>query len=86
VNDRYVIALRSEFDFADPVLDLPDVEHIHLTRLPDGRWTAVAMEKEDRGHRDYCYAVVDGGSCDCDYPFRPVRWVDVPTEPEEAGA
>lgn len=44
MNDRYVIALRSEFDFADPVLDLPDVEHIHLTRLPDGRWTAVAME------------------------------------------
>lgn len=25
------------------VLDLPDAEHVHLTRNPDGTWTAVAM-------------------------------------------
>lgn len=30
----------------ETMLDLPDAEHIHLTRLPDGGWTAVAMEEQ----------------------------------------
>jgi hypothetical protein len=51
------------------VLDLPDAEHIHLTRHPDGRWTAVPMEPSD-GHW-----IVRSEP--------PLLWRDVPTEPED---
>ena len=64
---RYVIArqVRGEYLAGPvvPVLDLPDAEHIHLTRHPDGTWTAVPMVVDDcdcgrcddpRGHHCFC--------------------------------
>lgn len=77
----YVIAKCYREPLAEhlwPVLDLPDgpvgpdgSQHIHLHRLPDGGWTAVAMEPSD-GHW-----IVRSEP--------PLLWRDVPTEPEEAG-
>lgn len=44
-NPRYVIALRVSdlVHMATPVLALPDAEHVHVTRHPDGTITAVPM-------------------------------------------
>lgn len=44
---RYVIARQVQGEFLAgpvvPMLDLPDAEHVHLTRQPDGTYTAVPM-------------------------------------------
>lgn len=43
---RYVIAksiTTPMYRGTAPVLDLPDADHIHLHRQPDGTWTAVPM-------------------------------------------
>jgi hypothetical protein len=60
----------------ESVTVLPDAEHIHVHIRDDGTITAVPMEPVELGHRDYCYAVVDGGTCTCDFPFRSATWVD----------
>ena len=59
----------------DVVLDLPDAEHIHVTRLPDGTITAVPMQQaRRRDHHGGC--VVDfGWPCSCN---AAPSWVDSP--------
>jgi hypothetical protein len=70
---RYVIA---KVDEQAPMLlvvaDLPDAEHIHLTRHPDGTVTAVPMEYHgcDCGHWTE-HRVCCAGAL----------WVDAPEEP-----
>ena len=67
---RYVIARQERGEFlagpAVPVLDLPDAEHIHLHRRPDGTWHAVAM------------APLNAHDADTGL----LLWVDVPADPE----
>lgn len=82
---RYVIDVRLFDEVPDrqyvQTLDLPDAEHIHLTRLPDGRWTAVAMELF--GHWDQDDASIWWPQEGPNEDANEVRlWVDV----EEAGA
>ena len=60
------------------VLDLPDAEHVHVTRHPDGTITATAMEYHGHKHRPSQTTWIYG-------PERPptadeiVVWVDCPT-------
>ncbi len=45
---RFVVARFAETNesFWGPVTHpLPDAEHVHFTRLPDGTWSAVAMRE-----------------------------------------
>lgn len=46
---RYVIARQVQGEFLAgpvvPMLDLPDAEHVHLTRQPDGTYKAVPMRR-----------------------------------------
>ena len=82
---RYVIAkdYQEHLDaFIWPVLDLPDAEHIHLTRLPDGTWTAVAMDYYGHKHMPslttWLYGAARPPTAD-----EKVLWVDASAEPED---
>lgn len=54
-------------NWQEDVLDLPDAEHIHLHRRPDGTWSAVPMRQTRDGNMPLADAVA---------------WVDVPAAPE----
>ena len=45
MTGRYVVTVCSADAYPNDGtrLDLPDAEHVHLTRHPDGTWTAVPM-------------------------------------------
>ncbi len=63
-----------------PVLDLPDAEHVHITRHPDGTITAVPMQRAELG-----YSHVDDTmevwleSAVLPYSCMVDLWVDCPT-------
>lgn len=56
-------------------VDLPDAEHIHLHRRPDGTWSAVPMWRVWPARTD----AADVASSDA---LRRCAWVDVPADPE----
>lgn len=85
---RYVIARQERGEFLAgpvvPVLDLPDAEHIHLHRRPDGTWTAVAMV--DSGWRGKWDAILGrvllpmvGAAVDYPLPL----WADAPEQGDD---
>jgi hypothetical protein len=87
-DPRYVIArdnwadrLYVEAAFTE-VCDLPDAEHVHVTRHPDGTITAVPMrQRGDFGLGDGAYSSIPGGM---NWPeTRIPLWVDCPTGGEQ---
>lgn len=83
-DPRYVIVDLADYSMMMPAkrTNLPDAEHIHITRHPDGTWTAVPMQQaRRRDHHGGC--VVDfGWPCSCN---AAPSWVDSPGE-ETGGA
>ena len=81
---RYVIA-RKDSDLvgmAIPVLDLPDAEHLHLHRQPDGTYTAVPLLAQPLGIR-WCRAhsgVLNDDDDECDIARLDFREPDDPEE------
>lgn len=91
VVTRYAIARQERGEFlagpAVPVLDLPDAEHIHLHRRPDGTWTTAAMEEQTFAPRMWEYvarcfhAHYERLASDFGHETRPesaVAWQNVP--------
>lgn len=70
---NYVIADWTWTIDRDPelVLRLPDAEHVHVTRHPDGTITAVPMRQA--AHGENCQGA--WGRCSCG---RKHQWVDSP--------
>lgn len=76
---RFVIVdLHAEYPH-EPVLDLPDAEHIHITKRADGGWTAVPMRRKVRDHLGAC-PIWFGGACTCDAPW---LWRDAPEQGDD---
>ena len=79
-DPRYVIVDLADYSMMMPAkrTNLPDAEHIHFTRHPDGTITAVPMEYHGHKHRPSQTTWIYG-------PERPptadeiVVWVDCPT-------
>lgn len=79
---RYVIAKAVEHGWCDetrtftfePVLALPDAEHIHVTRHPDGTFTAVPMRRARAGEIGAAFIVPAGVTA------QRGLWLDAPGE------
>ena len=86
-DPRYVIAARSAAVAESWLreIDLPDAEHVHVTRHPDGTITATPMEYHGHKHRPSQTTWIYG-------PERPptadeiVLWLDIEDGPEGAPA
>jgi hypothetical protein len=48
MSPHYVIARKYDSGVVHTGADLPDAEHVHLTRQPDGSYTAEAAQRETR--------------------------------------
>jgi hypothetical protein len=56
------LVLEHFFGGIEYVLDLPDAEHIHVTRHPDGTVTAVAMRRLRVNNIGIGWVDVEGGA------------------------
>ena len=79
----YVVALRVSdlVHMATPVLDLPDAEHVHVTRHPDGTIkSAVPMERAELGY-SYVNDTMEVWLESAVLPYSCMvdLWVDCPT-------
>lgn len=79
---RYVIAKETWGLAAHPrweraSKDLPDAEHVHLTRHPDGTYTAVPMRRLTTIDAEGCGALVWDDTFDSD---TDTAWTDAPVE------
>ena len=86
---RYVIAKWFPTGCVDRIVELPDAEHVHVTRKPDGTYSAKEMEEQTFPpstwesvarlfHRNYEDLAPEFG-----YATRPesaVAWADVPEQ------
>lgn len=81
-DPRYVIVDLADYSMMMPAkrTNLPDAEHVHLTRHPDGTITATPMERAELG-----YSHVDDTmevwleSAVLPYSCMVDLWVDCPT-------
>ena len=72
---RYVISEVAMYDHLHKLIDIPDVEHVHVTIKPDGTVTAVPMRLATVGEHNAA-AYVPGGMT-----AQRGLWVDAPREP-----
>lgn len=80
-DPHYVIARVAFGTICDRgTVDLPDAEHIHIHRLPDGTITATPMRLATTGRDFY-------SDCRHLHLWEIVQaWVDCPTDPQEEGS
>lgn len=80
-DPRYVIVDLADYSMMMPAkrTNLPDAEHIHVTRLPDGTITATPMQRPTTVHQKFTTTDDSDGSTWTGLCARDDLWVDCPT-------